>query len=215
MDLLNRTQESETILEDSSAFLVGTSLYNSYFTQEKLNELIRWISVYKKRTIAVVTDLPVIHNLIAIGKTEAYAKKKVRRHGRNMELRCERAVSQTESSLAQVYCWDKFVGHQAYQQGLEKMSNLYVRDANFAQCARDMTQQVLNNKLGVYANDEEVEIAVNFLLEELAFLCWSDDILGEDSVAYIYHQEMVIFSKLIRGEFDIEISSNVHHLVVC
>jgi len=25
----------------------------------------------------------------------------------------------------------------------------------------------------------------------------------------------VIFSKLIRGEFDIEISSNVHHLVVC
>lgn len=215
MDLLNGTQESEMILEESSALLVGISLYNSYFTQEKLNELIRWTSVYKKRTLAIVTDLPVMHNLIAMGKTEAYAKRKVRRHGRNMELRCERAISLSGSSLTQIHLWDKFVGHQVYQRGLEKMNHLYVRDAHFAICARDMTQQVLNNKLGVYANDDEVEIAVSFLLEELAFLCWSDNLLGEDSVTYIYHQEMVILSKLIRGEFDIEISSNVHHLVVC
>jgi cyclo(L-tyrosyl-L-tyrosyl) synthase len=191
----------------------GVSLFNSYFTEDRITRLLQKTASPDSKTYLVIADLPVVHNLRAIGKDDSYIEKKVRHHSNNMTNRCKRAIGASGVD-AVIVNWGAIGSSAVYQDGLEQFHKLYDQDVGFHFEARRMTSDVLLNKLGFLANEQQIDVAVSFVLEELAFLWWGDQILGEDSLVYVYQNEMKILSNLISGEYAIEVRPQISHRVI-
>lgn len=191
----------------------GVSLYNSYFTEDRIARLLQKVAGKNTKIYLVIVDLPVAHNLRAIGKDDSYIEKKVRQHSRNITNRCRRAIG-TSGVEATILNWEAITSSDVYKVGVERFRKLYDEDAKFRLEARELTSGVLFNKLGVLANEQQIDVAASFVLEELAFFWWGDEILGEDSLVNAYHSEMKILSDLIRGAYRIEVRPCISHRVI-
>ena len=189
------------------------SLYNSYFTEDRIARFLQKVGTEQVTIYIVIVDSPVAHNLRAVGKSESYIDKKVRERSRNMANRCRRAI-ETSGIEAIIVNWEAISSSGVYQSGVERFKKLYDQDVNFRVHARKVTADVLFNKLGVVAKESQVDVAVSFLLEELSFFWWGDEILGEDNVVNVYHIEMEILRNLISGVYDITVRPQISHRVV-
>lgn len=189
------------------------SLYNSYFAEDRITRLLQHVASPDSKIYLVIVDLPVAHNLRAIDKDDSYIKKKLRQHGNNMANRCRRAV-ETSGVGAVIVNWKDIAPSVVYQEGVRRFRELYDRDTKFCLEARKMTSEVLFNKLRFTATEHQIDVAVSFVLEELAFFWWGDEILGEDSFTNVYHSEMKILSDLIAGAYNIEVRPSISHRVI-
>ena len=189
------------------------SLYNSYFTEDRMARLLKKVSGPNRKIYLAIVDLPVAHNLRAIGKDDVYIKNKIRQHGNNMVNRCKRAI-EASGVEAVIVNWGDITSSSVYGNGVERFRGLYDRDAKFRLEARKMTSEVLFNKLRVSVNEQQIDVAVSFVLEELAFFWWGDEILGEESFTNVYHSEMKILSDLIAGAYNIEVRPSISHRVI-
>lgn len=192
---------------------LGVSLYNSYFTEDRITRLLKHVASLERKIYLVIVDLPVAHNLRAIGKDNSYSKRKIQQHGNNMINRCKRAI-QVSGVGATIVSWETVASSNVYKVGVERFQKLYEEDAKFRQEARKVTSAVLFNKLGVRANEQQIDVATSFILEELAFCCWGDEILCEDNLVNVYHSEIEILTGLIRGEYAIEVRPQISHKVI-
>lgn len=191
----------------------GVSLFNSYFTEDRITRILQKVASPNSKIYLVIVDLPVAHNLRAIGKDDSYIKKKVRQHSNNMTNRCKRAV-QASGVEAVIINWEVIASSGVYKDGVQQFRELYDQDPKFHLEARKVTSSVLLNKLGVRANEQQVDVAVSFVLEELAFFWQGDEILGEDNLVNAYHSEMQILSELIAGAYNIEFRPCISHRVI-
>lgn len=191
----------------------GVSLYNSYFTEDRITRLLEKVASPNTKIYFVIVDLPVAHNLRAIGKDDSYIKKKVRQHGNNMTNRCKRAVLASGVD-ATIVNWEAIASSDVYKVGVERFRMLYEEDAKFRVEARKMTSGVLFHKLGVTATEQQIDVAASFVLEELAFFWQGDEILREDNLVNAYHSEMEILSDLIAGAYNIEFRPGISHRVI-
>lgn len=191
----------------------GVSLFNSYFTEDRITRLLQKVVSPNTKIYLVIVDLPVAHNLRAIGKGDSYIKRKIRQHGNNMTNRCKRAV-QASGVEAIIINWEAIASSDVYKVGVERFRILYEEDAKFRLEARKMTSDVLFNKLQVRATEQQIDVAVSFVLEELAFFWQGDEILGEDNLVNAYHSEMEILSDLITGAYNIEFRPCISHRVI-
>lgn len=191
----------------------GVSLYNSYFTEDRIIRLLQCVNSPDRKIYLVIVDLPATHNLRAIGKNDSYIAKKVRQHGNNITNRCRRAI-EASGVDATVMTFEGIASSAVYRYGVLQFHKLYNEDAKFRLDARKVTSDVLFNKLGVTADEQQIDIAVSFLLEELSFFWWGDEILGEDHMVNAYHSEMKILSDLIAGAYNIETRPSISHKVI-
>lgn len=191
----------------------GVSLYNSYFTEDQITRLLQRVASPDNRIYLVIVDLPVAHNLRAIGKDDSCIEKKVRQHSNNITNRCRRAV-EASGVEATIMNWRAIASSDVYKVGVEQFQDLYDRDAKFRLEARKVTAGVLFNKLGVRANEQQIDVAAFFIIEELAFFWWGDEILGENNLVNAYHSEMKILTDLIGGAYDIEVRPQISHRVI-
>ena len=191
----------------------GVSLYNSYFTEDRITRLLQKVAGPNRSIYLVIVDLPVAHNLRAIGKDDLYIKNKIRQHGNNMVNRCRRAV-ETSGVEATILNWEAIASSNLYKVGVERFHKLYEEDSKFREEARKVTSGVLFNKLRVTATEQQIDVAVSFVLEELAFFWWGDEILGEDKLVNAYHSEMKILRDLIAGAYHIEVRPSISHRVI-
>ncbi len=191
----------------------GVSLYNSYFTEDRMTRMLQHVASPNTKIYFVIVDLPVAHNLRAIGKDDSYIQKKIRQHGNNIANRCKRAI-ETSGVGATLMNWGVIASSEVYNVGVRRFRMLYEQDAEFRLEARKVTSGVLFNKLGVRASEQQIDVAVSFVLEELAFFWWGDEILGEDNLVNAYHSEMQILSELIAGAYNIEVRPSISHRVI-
>lgn len=191
----------------------GVSLYNSYFTEDRITRLLQYVASPDRKIYLAIVDLPVAHNLKAIGKNDSYIEKKMRQQGNNITNRCRRAI-EASGVEATIMTWEAIASSVVYRDGVLRFQKLYDEDAKFRFDARKVTSAVLFNKLGVTADEQQIDVAVSFLLEELAFFWWGDEILSEDNLVNVYHSEMKILSDLIAGAYNIEARSGISHRVI-
>jgi cyclo(L-tyrosyl-L-tyrosyl) synthase len=191
----------------------GVSLYNSYFTEDRMTRILQAVASPNRKICFVIVDLPVAHNLRAIGKDDPYIEKKIRQHGNNITNRCRRAVEASGVEAA-IMNWGDITSSEMYRDGVERFRKLYDQDTRFRLEARKVTSGVLFNKLQVRATEQQIDVAVSFVLEELAFFWWGDEILGEDNLVNVYHSEMQILSDLIAGAYNIEVRPSISHRVI-
>ncbi len=192
---------------------LAISLYNSYFTEDRITRLLQKVASPNTKIYLVIVDLPVAHNLRAIGKGDSYIKRRILQHGNNMTNRCKRAV-QASGVEAVIVNWKTVASSEEYRLGVERFRELYETDTKFRLEARKITSGVLFNKLQVVATEQQIDVAVSFVIEELSFFWQGDKILGEDSMVTVYHSEMKILRDLIAGAYNIEFRPGISHRVI-
>lgn len=197
------------LLDAREHAVIGISPFNSYFSEEKIEFLIRWAKEKFKSFHIYVPDGPAVFTLKASGYTEARAIKKARRQGSWLANKIGRAMAklgieeqqQTELLLNS----SRLDGLKAYQSLLDRAYALYETDAWFREGCIKSSEWVLNGKVedADALTPEVLNSAVRYFLAELPFFIDSAQITGASSSLFVYHQCPAFVRQLLnekRGE---------------
>lgn len=188
------TTDCAAIMRAREHVVVGVSPFNSYFTEEKIAELINWAKENFRAFHLYVPDGPSRFTLEALGYPESKARKKASRQGRwllNKIRRALCAVGIEEAEAEQLILCSKTLDHDdAYRRLVEKVDAICVSDASFHEGCVETSRWVLNGQAG---NPDEVtremlESAVRYLKAELPLFMNSPAIVDATSSVFAYHQ---------------------------
>jgi cyclo(L-tyrosyl-L-tyrosyl) synthase len=204
---------------ENNALIIGISLYNSYFTEQNIEKIFLWATSLVSRVFIMIPDEPMVHTLVSLGKKEVYAQRVARLRANNLENKCRKIIGKnnlnnfmnnTVSSLQlhqksqiQIIRWKRVVNNDQYQSALVEISTAYKQDTDFKKCVNEITCAVFQNWNKI-PTPETLARGVRFLLEELAFIMHSNQILDlheNDKIAYVYHHTMPVLQNIIGGKY--------------
>ena len=222
-DVLSKaTLRGYELLNNKGFVISAMSIGNSYFSNEKIDELLPFLNKHFSQTKILIAKKISVHTYKALGYDEKKARQKTKLAGNRLKNSCIRTMQKIRTQGQQVNVdfvdWENEVEHDAeYEKQLEIIKELYNRHKrlkdvkkSFYKDARDTTKNVLMAKLEDKKEiDRAIDEGVEYLLEELAFILAAPKIFNVTNVAYIYHREWPIFTKLIDGKYDKKIRKNV------
>jgi tRNA-dependent cyclodipeptide synthase len=132
------------------------------------------------------------------------AEKKARQKSNNLENKCVKALT----ADTHIIRWNSIENHPVYTHKLAELEKQYTHNYLFKEHVDVVVRSVLE-KTFIYVPDESLYIGSRFLLQELAFISWSPDILGVHETRYIYHAGFDILQNLLSGLFNIPVHKNV------
>ncbi len=189
--------------------VVGISPFNSYFSEEKIKDLVSWAKETFSAFHVYVPDGPAVYTLQATGYSEAQARKKAARQGRWLCNKIARAMSDLGigacEQTAAVLNSNRLDADPAYQRLHDEAWRLYDTDGWFREGCLQSSRWVLDGKIG--DPDEltsgALEDAVRYFLAELPLFIDSAGITGARSSVFAYHQCPAFLAALLqdrRGE---------------
>ncbi len=188
------TADCAAILRAREHVVVGVSPFNSYFTEEKIAELINWAKENFRAFHLYVPDGPSQFTLEALGYPENKARKKANRQGRWLLNKIRRALCAAGVKKAEaeklILCSEALDHHPAYGQLVDEVDAICASDTSFYEGCVETSRWVLNGQAG---DPDEVtrdmlESAVRYLKAELPFFMNSPAIIGAPSSVFAYHQ---------------------------
>jgi len=197
--------------------LIWMSAGNPYFTEERIVKMLHFALERFARVIIMAPDKPAEHNFKALGYPDNQAKRKARLNANLLQNRTKRVVSLFPSELKNkviVVEWaDEVIPNAKYQEKYEEILDLYNTNASFRKEARETTKSVIAKKS---ADDIEkaLDEAVQYLIEELAFVLASPDMYKVKRVFYLYHMTWPIYQRLIEGKYDGVQRNNLGFLLI-
>lgn len=197
--------------------LIWMSAGNSYFKEDIVLKLLRFASKHFPNVLILSPDEPAEHTFLALDYEHKVAKRKAKLNANLLQNRAKRAVEiltaegiKTPFNLIE---WKNIIPNKKYQEMLKEINLLYQKNKHFQKDARDVTKNVIGNKLKKdLDNEKAIDEAVNYLLKELAFVLVSPIIYNASQVTYIYHHEWPIYQRLIAGEYDSKPKGNLNFL---
>ena len=190
--------------------VIGLSLGNSYFKNEKIQELVRFGVDNFSQVQLMILDCPAVHTYSALGYSLKVAEKKARLNGNTLRNHAKRAIASicdiSVFPKVGIINWqEEIIQNEDYRREYQTLCSLYDINLDFRFAVRQTTQSVLEFKLKSNQNiDVAIDEGVNYLLKELAFLCASPDIFGVEKIAYMYHERWGVFENLVNGVYDCE-----------
>ena len=188
------TADCAAILRAREHVVVGVSPFNSYFTEEKIAELINWAKENFRAFHLYVPDGPSRFTLEALGYPESKARKKANRQGRWLLNKIGRALCAAEVEEAEaehLILSSRTLDHdETYCRLAEEVDAICAGDASFHEACVETSRWVLNGQ----ADDpdtvtrEMLESAVRYLKAELPLFMNSPAIVGASSSVFAYHQ---------------------------
>lgn len=200
------------ILHNSGSIIVGMSLGNSYFSSENITRLFRFLHTLNLQVYIVVMDKPSEHNYLALGYSEDRVADKIKKKGAEIFRAIDSALKQVDSQGEHFHIlnWDIIREHKDYQHARLILEQLYLSNELFRNDLRCAVDAYLTPKLKGQSMTEQRHISADqYLLEELAFLISSREILGAEECAYLYHKEWLIFERLVSGGYDQNLASGL------
>jgi len=202
------------IAKDKWIAIVGMSIGNSYFKAEAINNLVEFAESNFKKTYFFMPYEPTVHTFKAIGYNQTKAERKARLGSNALANHTIKAIDSRDNLI--IVDWFNDVNSQeVYKKSLKHIYSLYSNSSDFKKDADETTKRVLEGKIKEWINiDDWVEIWVNYLLEELAFLLVSPRLFDALEIVYIYHRRFEIFEKLINWKYDGNKKKNIWFLIV-
>ena len=202
-------------IQENQALILGVSINNSLFTNnEYLIKILTWASLFSKKTYIMIPDEPAQHTFMAIGYEEKKAENKARLKSNNIQNRCIEILKNYQIANVSIIRWKDIVGNVNYQNSLSEIEKAYQTDISFQEALRSTTSEVLFNSLKKMPQESNIDIGINFLLKELAFICYANSILNEERIAYIYHNTMVVMKNIFDGRYSFKASPGNGFLTV-
>jgi tRNA-dependent cyclodipeptide synthase len=194
--------------------IIGVSINNSYFKDENIRNLLIWASSFAKSLYIMIPDEPAIHTLLALGYSKEKAERKARLKSNNVENKCVRIISDLKIKNVIILRWKDIKVSPLYVKRLNEIRSLYTSDQFFKDAIDSTTKNVILGNISGVITNEQINLGINFLFEELAFILHSTIILGESNVMYVYHKTMELMKNIIAGKYDISSSLNVHFITI-
>ena len=188
------TADCAAILRAREHVVVGVSPFNSYFTEEKIAELINWAKENFRAFHLYVPDGPSRFTLEALGYSENRARKKASRQSRWLLNKIRRAlcVAGIEEAEAEhlILCSKRLDYDDTYCRLAKEVNTICASDASFYEGCIETSRWVLNGQAGDpdEVTREMLESAVRYLKAELPLFMNSPAIVGAPSSVFDYHQ---------------------------
>ena len=185
--------------------IIGVSPGNSFFTDSEIENLLQKVLSKYTETVIFIADVPAQNTYQAIGYTQKEAKRKSSLKGNNLRNKFQRIADRMNIPRKCLIFsdWKEIEKSTSYKRAYNEIKSLYKNNKNFQSAANNTTRMVLcNYDKSKEWRQENVEIAVEYLLCELAYLQASPDIIGSNKICYVYNKHWPIYEKLISGEFD-------------
>lgn len=193
-------------MQTRGAALLGMSIGNSHFSEANIRSLLDACAPVFSRLHVIVTDVIGVHTLKARGVPDVKALRKARLDGSALRHRIARAGEGRDN--VHVIDWrDEVAETTAFQTGLEDIRRLYTTVDSFQKDVRAATAEVIGE-------NGDLDEGVKYLLAELAFLDQGQAILGESSLAYVYHRDWPVFRKFAEGEYDAQPRTHLGFVIV-
>ena len=189
------------VLTERKSIIIGISINNSYFKEPNLEKLISWACGTFESVYIMIPDQPTVHTLLALGRTKEKAEKEARLKANNLENKCLTIIERFKYTNIKIVRWGMVVENIAYVESLIDIKHAYDLDAYFKQAIRKATREVLVKNLSRVPTENEVDVGINFLLQELAFICRSPEILNKVKTAYVYHKTMLVMKDILEDKY--------------
>jgi len=206
-------------VKDQVLHIIGMSPGNSYFKDEEISHLLRTLIERFGRVVVLVADIPAISTYVALGYPQNRARRdKALPKGNALRNRVRKIMAQLSYSEEQVLIidWEHDVEQNLnYQKQYKIISQLYETNKSFHQMAAETTRVVLeSSKREVENLDTATEIAVHYLLSELAYLEFAHEFFHVHKVVYVYHKNWRVYEDYISGKFDGVVKKHLDFLLM-
>ncbi len=196
------TARCRTAFDAREHAVLGISPFNSYYSEERIRELVEW-GLQTFRTVHLfVPDEPSAYTLAAAGYTPADAVTKARRQANYLRNKIGRALEglgiSASASDEMLAPWSRVSTNPQYQAGFARGVDAYERDPAFRHACRATASWVLQRRTSESSGlaPEAIEGAVRYLLAELPLFIDSVGIFGQRASVFCYHQSVPFLQDL-------------------
>ncbi len=200
------------VLDEKGLVIIWMSVGNSYFDKEKIEEIMDYAVNSFSSVKVLIPYEPAIYTYLALGYDNVKASSKARLGSNRLKNHTKRVVS--ENKNVEIVDWTEIERNELYQEKLGFIKELYNKNEEFQKDANETTQKILANKSGIDISEDNINIGVEYLLEELAFVLASPDFFEVERTVYMYHRSWPIYEKLVNGLYDDQTKHNVGFLLV-
>lgn len=197
----------QEVLNEQQSIIIGISINNSYFKEENLLRLISWGSTRAQSVAIMIPDLPAISTLMALGMPEDKARREARKKANNLENKCRAIIERLSLQDISIVRWESIVGNINYLQALIAIKEAYDQDDLFRIALRSTTEEVIAAHMHETPSASRIDTGVQFLLQELAFICRSPKIIRQEKVAYVYHHTMQVMKDIMEDKYSFKAPS--------
>lgn len=184
---------SEQIFKLAEHAIVGVSPFNSYFTEQNLEKLLRW-SLKKFNSISVfIPDGISAFTFKALGYSEEKSIKKTKKQDCYLENKVLRAfgnigIGKNEAEQSILKVSELAANNKRYYETYEHFLKKFENEVSFRMGCLSTSKWVLANQYGDNPISDEISnVAVKYFLHELPLFLDSPSILGVNSSSFIYH----------------------------
>lgn len=209
MKIIETSIIGESVIKKHGCILIGLSIKNSYFKNENLKKILEWVSNNSNKSYIMIPDKPAIYTLMSLGYEKSKAQTKAGLEANRLENKCNKIINDNKLSNISIIRWRNIENNKEYLDSLEKIQSFYSSDNNFNQSIKNTTQEVIEKNKNSLEMSKALDIGVNFLFQELAFISNSANILKQEQVAYFYHKTIPVFKNMLENKYTINISNNV------
>jgi cyclo(L-tyrosyl-L-tyrosyl) synthase len=187
--------------------VIGISMLNPYFTRENIQATASSLRERFERLFFVLPDKPARYTLYGYGYTPEEAAKTTKRKFHVLERSCRESIEALALDNARVVRWDEIEPREEYAGALQALDSLQAQDAMFHDDVVSSTRSIYEHsqfpKKRPLSLEEQIEKGTPFLIQEVAFMLSSANILGIEKAVHIYHRDIPVLSSLLRGKYQI------------
>ena len=181
-------KNAEAIFNKKDHILIGISPLNSYYSEERIYQLLNTISSFgfQKMTIFAADGIS-IYNYLAYGYDEKKAYQKTKHLDNILRNKILRCLNRLEIDINNLFILEKFKAtDDTYKMLHQYFENIILKDKIFQNIIFDMIRNI-RLPITEYLPLNE-QISLKYFLAEMPFLLNSSQLFNVDSSILVYHQ---------------------------
>jgi cyclo(L-tyrosyl-L-tyrosyl) synthase len=198
------TENCKDVCNRREHVLIGVSPGNSYFSEERLTELLGWANTAFSRVDTIIPDTALAHTYRALGESSQRAWTKAQSKTRRLQRRIARAWATLGLSEGQQrsFTLSEVNNHPRYQALLSRTQQAVAEQPDVRTVFLAASEQALRTHLaGTLPTTQQVCEAAQYLIAEIPMCADTPGILGVPSSVNIYHQMIPVIPALFEGEW--------------
>lgn len=172
--------------------LIGVSPGNSYFSPQRIAELVHWARDFFAAVDIVYADLHVDTQYAAFGHTPEQAQRRAAKEIKATARRIHRGVAEAGWEEVRVRALSEFRPDPGYQRLVAVIEDALRHDPVFREAAEGMARSFLGARLpeGTGPSSEQLAAGLRYICAELPFFLDTPALLDVPSSVTVYHVEL-------------------------
>jgi len=189
------------LYKEKKLAMIGISLGNSYFSEEKLKLILTGFSENFENVAVLLADEIAIHNFKTKGYSEDKAKQKIHKCSNNTSNKINRVIEEIGSNNIRLYTWAEIEEFNLYQKSLKDITKLYNNNISFSREVRKKIYEKIKGNLDSQDDKEDIiDEAKWYLLKELAFaLCASE--FFNSPLLTCYYTDFALYREILNNKY--------------